>query len=112
MDPCTHALLLQPNMQGPMATSVSSGIMRGGVCKMSDQSIDRRRTYDLDYFLRGGIERRKGAWNKQAGEQDPLGRDRSRTRHCYPVTFDLTRGKKRRGRTEGHNTTRGHYIWL
>ena len=79
---------------------------------MSDQSIDRRRTYDLDYFLRGGIERRKGAWNKQAGEDHPLGRERSRTRHSYPLTADVTRGKRRRGRVEGHNTPLRHYIWL
>lgn len=95
-----------------MATFVSSGIRTGGGCKMSDHSIDRRRLYDLDYFLRGGIERRKGAWNKEADEDHPLDRDRSRTRHSYPLTVDLTRGKKRRGRREGPNTPRGHYIWL
>ena len=79
---------------------------------MSDHSIDRRRIHDLDYFLRGEIERRKGAWNKQADKDHPLDRDRSRTRHSYPLTVDLTRGKKQRGRMEEHNTPRGHFIWL
>ncbi len=79
---------------------------------MSDHCFDRRRIYDLDYFLRGGIERRTGAWNEQAGEDDPLGRDRSRTRHSYPLRLEVPRGKNRRGGTEGHNTPRGHYIWL
>ncbi len=79
---------------------------------MSAPHRDRRRIYDLDYFLGGGIERRKGAWSRQAGEDDPLGGDRSRTRHSYPLRFEVPRGKKRRGGTEKHNTTKEHYIWL
>lgn len=79
---------------------------------MSAPHCDRRRTYDLDYFLGGGIERRKGAWSGQAGNDDPLGRDRSRTSHSYPLRFEVPRGKKRRGGTERHNTTKEHYIWL
>jgi hypothetical protein len=79
---------------------------------MSAPHRDRRRIYSLDYFLGGGIERRKGAWSRQAGEDDPLGGDRSRTRHSYPLRFEVPRGKKRRGGTEKHNTTKEHYIWL
>ena len=95
-----------------MATFVSSGTRTGGGCKMSDHCIDRRRIYDLDYFLRGGIERRKGAWNKQADEDHPLGRDRSRARHSYHLRLEVPRGKKRWDGTERHNTAKGHYIWL
>jgi hypothetical protein len=46
------------------------------------------------------------------GEDDPLGGDRSRTRHSYPLRLEVHRGKKRRGKTEGYNTTKEHYIWL
>lgn len=79
---------------------------------MSAPHRDRRRIYNLDYFLGGGIERRKGAWSRQVGKDDPLGRDRSRTNHSYPLRFEVPRGKKRRGGTERHNTTKEHYIWL
>jgi hypothetical protein len=79
---------------------------------MSAPHRDHRRIYSLDYFLGGGIERRKGAWSRQAGEDDPLGGDRSRTRHSDPLRFEVPRGKKRRGGTEKHNTTKEHYIWL
>jgi hypothetical protein len=79
---------------------------------MSAQHCNHRRIYDLDYFLGGGIERRKGAWSRQVGEDDPLGGDRSRTRHSYPLRLEVHRGKKRRGKTEGYNTTKEHYIWL
>jgi hypothetical protein len=79
---------------------------------MSAPHRGRRRIYDLDYFLGGGIERRKGAWSREAGKDAPLGRDRSRTSHSYPLRFEVSRGKKRRGETEGHNTTKKHYIWL
>ena len=95
-----------------MATFVSSGTNTGGGCKMSGHCFDRRRIYDLDYFLRGGFERRKGAWNKQAGEDDLLGMDRSQTRHSYHLRLEVPRGKTRRGGTEKHNTTKEHYIWL
>ena len=79
---------------------------------MSPQHYDRRLTYDLDYFLGGGIERRKGAWSRQAGKDDRLGRDRSLTSHSYPLRFEVPRGKKRRGGTERHNTAKKYYIWL
>ena len=79
---------------------------------MRPPHCDRRRIYDLDYFLGGGIERRKGAWSRQAGKDDRLSRDRGRTSHSYPLRFEVPRGKKRRGGTERHNTTRKHYIWL
>ena len=79
---------------------------------MSDHRFDRRRIYDLDYFLRGGIERRKGAWSKHAGVDDPLGRERSRINHSYHLRLEVQRGKKWRGGTERDKTAEGHYIWL
>ena len=79
---------------------------------MSAPHCDRRHIYDLDYFLGGGIERRKDAWSRKAGKDDPLGKDRSRTSDSYPLRFEVPRGNKRRGGTEGDNTPRGHYIWL
>ena len=79
---------------------------------MSAPHCDRRLIYDLDYFLGGGVERRKGAWSRQAGKDDPLGRDRSRTSHSYHLRPEVPRGKKLRGGTGGHKTTKEHYIWL
>lgn len=79
---------------------------------MSAPHCDRRRIYDLDYFLGGGIERRKGPWSRQVGKDDPLDRDRSRTSHSYPLRHEVSRSKKPRGGTERHNTTKKHYIWL
>ena len=79
---------------------------------MSAPHCDRRRIYNLDYFLGGGIERRKGVWSRQVGKDDPLDRDRSLTSHSYPLRHEVSRGKKRRGGTERHNTTKKHYIWL
>ena len=40
---------------------------------------DRRQIYDTDYFLNGGIERRKGAWERRSGKQRRSGRDRRLT---------------------------------
>ena len=79
---------------------------------MSAPHCDRRCIYDLDYFLGGGVERRKGAWSRQAGKDDPLGRDRSRTSHSYHLRPEVPRDKKHRGGTGGRNTAKGHYIWL
>ena len=79
---------------------------------MSAPHCDRRRIYNLDYFLGGGIERRIGAWSRQVDKGEPLGRDRSRTSHAYPLKFEVPRGKKRRGGTDRHKTTKKHYIWL
>ena len=79
---------------------------------MSDHRFDRRRIYDLDYFLRGGIERRKGAWNNHADVDDQLDRKRSRTNHSYHLRLEVPRGKKLRGETKRDKTAEGRYIWL
>ena len=35
---------------------------------MKTYSHDRRKMYDLDYFATGGIERRKGSWDRRSGK--------------------------------------------
>ena len=52
---------------------------------MSAPYHDRRRIYDLDYFLRGGVERRRGSWGGRAAKDRRLVEDSRQIRHSdYP----------------------------
>ena len=44
-----------------------SGIGSDGVDKMLINLWDRRQSYDLDYFTSGGIENRRGPWERRSG---------------------------------------------
>ena len=37
---------------------------------MDTYSHDRRNIYDLDYFTNGGIERKKGSWERRTGKDN------------------------------------------
>lgn len=37
---------------------------------MSARPDDRRQTYDLDYFVNGGLEKRKGRWQRRQNEDN------------------------------------------
>jgi hypothetical protein len=56
---------------------------------------DRRHTYDLDYFLKGGIERREGPWRRRLITDRRSGKDRRKAMH----TLDY-RGPERRSGLE------------
>jgi hypothetical protein len=63
--------------------------------RVSVCSNERRRTYDLDYFLKGGVERRKGPWRLSPITDRRLGKER---RKAMP-TLDY-RGPERRSGLE------------
>lgn len=59
---------------------------------MSNPRYERRRIYDLDYFLHGGVERRGGGWSGDVAKVIGAAEDPRQIHHSdYP-------GHKRRGR--------------
>jgi len=80
---------------------------------MSVFSNERRHTYDLDYFLKGGIERRKGPWRLSPITDRRSGKDRRKAMHTLDYRGPERRsGLERRSGIGRRKTSGGHSIWL
>jgi hypothetical protein len=79
---------------------------------MSVSRNDRRKIYDLDYFLNGGIEKRKGAWcGYFIGDS---GRANC-SNYSYPTKLshmDLKGGKVNSNRLDHKKITDQHFVWF
>ena len=81
--------------------------------RMSVFSDERRSTYDLDYFLKGGFERRKGPWRLSPITDRGLGKDRRKAmRTVYYLGPEKRTGIDRRKRKDSRKSPVGHFIWL
>ncbi|MBW2072908.1 MAG: hypothetical protein JRI89_16895 [Deltaproteobacteria bacterium] len=53
---------------------MSQGLVRQGTTKR--YQWDRRQAHDLDYFINGGVERRRGPWDRRCGRDRRSGVER------------------------------------